>query len=74
MPPANKKWQQDDGEVMLRVAEGLKVRPKVGGDLFGSCAHDHLPFTLIRSQALSDVGILGEGSATDTMPPLPALP
>jgi hypothetical protein len=32
--------------------EGLEMQPQVGRDLFGNCAHDHLPFAMIRSQGL----------------------
>jgi hypothetical protein len=74
MPPANKKWQKDVGEVMQRVVEGLEMQRQARRDLFGNCAHDHLPFAMIRSQDLSGVGMIGEGSAADAIPPLPVSP
>jgi hypothetical protein len=74
MPPANKKWQKDVGEVMQGVVEGLEMQPQGGCDVFGNCAHDHFPFAMIRSRDLSGVGKIGEGSAADAIPPLPVSP
>jgi hypothetical protein len=47
------------------------MQPQAGRDLFGNCAHDHLPLAMIRSQDSSGVGMKGEGSAADAIPPLP---
>lgn len=74
MPPANRKWQKDGCEVMQRAVEGVEMQLQAGRDFFGNCAHDHLPFAMIRSQGLSDFGTIGEGSAADGIPPLPVSP
>jgi hypothetical protein len=47
------------------------MQPQAGRDLFGNCAHDHLPLAMIRSQDSSGVGMKEEGSAADAIPPLP---
>ena len=60
---------------MQGAVEGLEMQPQAGRDLFGNCAHDHLPSAMIRSLIFRvSACMIGEGSAADAIPLLPVSP